>query len=350
MLQSSFLIQPIKRFNVSSPTYKKPVEIGNFSYDEQRVLHMDDREMKYYHPPDLNNCDLSDGYETFIQRNGSGIEPIHSLIDAIEYSKSSDNNKNDNLYTADLVSWRGVFTKILCAPYNKNEPWELGATLWNHTIFLEEHETEQTRERNFGNSPRHKLMIYWGYKFENLSTINKPSSQITSPDDPELINRKYTVVNTNTQYCSVAKTTLGNTRIIMGAEVDCISDTKPIDLDKSVDNYIELKTTKLLGKSKDIYNFERYKLLKFWAQSFLIGIPKVIVGFRDDNGFVKQVKEYKTLEIPRIVRGKSGMWNVIVINDPKSSYTITFNNPFQEIKVKYADLGNSVLAERHYIK
>ncbi|CAG8780840.1 14890_t:CDS:2, partial [Acaulospora morrowiae] len=172
----------------------QPVEIMSFSYDDKRNLHMDDRELKYYYPPDLENCDLSRGYEKFIQReDGSGPTPIHSLLDALAHAKMLSQDKN--LTRVDLVSWRGIFTKILCTPYNRNEPWELGATLWN--VSSEEHETEYTKENAEGATPRHKLMIYWGYKFENLCTINKPASQVNSVEDPELLSRKTSVVNTN---------------------------------------------------------------------------------------------------------------------------------------------------------
>ena len=57
-----------------------------------------------------------------------------------------------------------------------------------------------------------------------------------------------------------------------------------------------------------IINFARHKLLKFWAQSFLVGTPTIICGFRDDDGYVKSVQTFKTLDIPRMVRGKNGMW------------------------------------------
>jgi RAT1-interacting protein len=47
---------------------------------------------------------------------------------------------------------------------------------------------------------------------------------------------------------------------------------------------MELKTNKIINTEKEQFGFERYKLLKFWAQSFIIGIPEVVVGFRDHAG------------------------------------------------------------------
>lgn len=38
--------------------------------------------------------------------------------------------------------------------------------------------------------------------------------------------------------------------------------------------------------------------MKWWAQSFLVGVPKIVCGFRDDDGIVKQVQQFKTATIP----------------------------------------------------
>ncbi|KAH6928353.1 hypothetical protein HPB50_014912 [Hyalomma asiaticum] len=38
-----------------------------------------------------------------------------------------------------------------------------------------------------------------------------------------------------------------------------------------------------------------FKLLKWWAQSFLVGIPRVLCGFRDDNGLVGTLEELAVL-------------------------------------------------------
>ncbi|CAB4490811.1 unnamed protein product [Rhizophagus irregularis] len=367
-----FPIHPFKRFNKKCVEFKQPVEITCFSYDENRQLHMDDRESRYYYPPNLEDCNLSVGYENLIQKS-EGPEPIHSLLDALIHLNET---KGDEV-KADIVSWRGIFTKLLCTPYNRNESWEFGATLYNvsivalnyliilyNTIFIEEHETEQTRLYREGSTPKAKLMGYWGYKFEALCTIGVPATEIQSPDDPELLARKNTIVNTNIQYCSVSKTSLGKNRLIMGAEVDCLIDVKPPYPENPINRYIELKTTKILKNERDNFLFERYKLIKFWAQSFLIGLPKIIVGFRDDDGNLCSLKEIKTLEIPRMVRGKDKMWDAVIclnflneffewlrrvidIEDANSSYVISFKEPYQEIEVTFCHNKNPVLADRH---
>ena len=47
---------------------------------------------------------------------------------------------------------------------------------------------------------------------------------------------------------------------------------------------------------------DRFKLLKWWAQSFLLGISKIVCGFRDDAGVVRQIREFQTLELPKQCR------------------------------------------------
>jgi RAT1-interacting protein len=42
-------------------------------------------------------------------------------------------------------------------------------------------------------------------------------------------------------------------------------------------------------------------MIKYWAQSFLANVPKVVVGFRDDEGIIKDITTYNTLKIPKEV-------------------------------------------------
>jgi RAT1-interacting protein len=70
---------------------------------------------------------------------------------------------------------------------------------------------------------------------------------------------------------------------------------------------VELKTSAAFNPHQ-ARGFER-KLLKFWAQSFLLGVPKIIVGFRDDNGVLLQLQEFQTHAIPGAVKRGQGTWD-----------------------------------------
>ena len=137
------------------------------------------------------------------------------------------------------------------------------------------------------------------------------------------------MVRNHAQYCSVVRTGFGKSRLILAGEVDartCILihlpecqpfnaycagvvwDAKPCQPDDPI-NWVELKTAATPLSDRDVLKYER-KLLKFWIQSFLLGVPKIIVGFRSKEGILQSLEELETSQIPRLVkqRGK-GTWD-----------------------------------------
>eukprot|EP00238_Polyblepharides_amylifera_P003401 CAMPEP_0196596344 /NCGR_PEP_ID=MMETSP1081-20130531/85556_1 /TAXON_ID=36882 /ORGANISM="Pyramimonas amylifera, Strain CCMP720" /LENGTH=74 /DNA_ID=CAMNT_0041921305 /DNA_START=132 /DNA_END=353 /DNA_ORIENTATION=+ len=70
-------------------------------------------------------------------------------------------------------------------------------------------------------------------------------------------------------------------------------------------DYVELKTSRLMDTAMQVERFERDKLVKWWAQSYPVGVQNIIVGFRDDEGRVQKVQEMKTQSLPKHVAGKS---------------------------------------------
>ena len=79
-------------------------------------------------------------------------------------------------------------------------------------------------------------------------------------------------------------------------------ESRPTNNDQS--SYVELKTNRVLDHPRQEVNFEKHKLLRVWAQSYLLGIPRVIFGFRNDDGILKEVKEYSTQSIWESVKPK----------------------------------------------
>lgn len=60
-------------------------------------------------------------------------------------------------------------------------------------------------------------MTQTGYKFETLCLLQQPWDP--TPRD-EIESREDQVVNNSAQYCSVVKTGIGPSRIVIGGEVD----------------------------------------------------------------------------------------------------------------------------------
>lgn len=79
-------------------------------------------------------------------------------------------------------------------------------------------------------------------------------------------------------------------------------DKKPDDKNLPI-NWIELKTAAEISEDRDVLKFER-KLMKYWIQSFLLGVPKIIVGFRTRDGILVRLEELDTQSIPDKVRNQ----------------------------------------------
>ncbi|KAG1191678.1 hypothetical protein G6F36_002159 [Rhizopus arrhizus] len=339
---NTFRVESNERYEGSFPIYKQPQELTCYSIDHKRHVWFDDREMKYYYPP--AGKDLNVGFDRFIQRDESVPEHIDTLLDAL----TQLNTNTDQKSTADIITWRGIMTKILCTPFSRKDPWELRATKYNGTIYIE----EQSLKNKDAETDRMKLMSYWGYRFETLSTVSQPPHLVKKE---ELLTREGESANTNVQYCVVVKTRLGNNSIIMGAEVDCCRDVKPSNPSEQLSNYVELKTSRVIETERHSYSFQRYKLLKFWAQSFLVGIPRVICGFRDDDGRIVKVEQFKTLEMPRqnpavclnfADQFLDWVKQVVTIDDAATTFAIEFKPHLQEIHIRCTGHTNVFLTQR----
>jgi len=73
--------------------------------------------------------------------------------------------------------------------------------------------------------------------------------------------------------------------------------------------WVELKTSATIQNDRDMLKYER-KLLKFWIQSFLLGVPRIVVGFRSKNGILERLEEVDTVSIPgKVKRSGKGSWD-----------------------------------------
>jgi len=43
-------------------------------------------------------------------------------------------------------------------------------------------------------------------------------------------------------------------------------------------------------------------MLKFWAQSFLLGVPRIYIGYRSRSGYLEHIEELETRKIPDTIK------------------------------------------------
>ncbi|PVU88880.1 hypothetical protein BB559_005331 [Furculomyces boomerangus] len=347
---SKFNMHPLSQFRRDYPTFSEPSELSYFSIDSNRNIVNDDSALSLFSPNKTPmGADLSEGYESWIKKDSNVVEHLDNLLNHVSSLLLS--GIDIERYKANIYSYRGMITKIMCTPYSSKDSWNMNIVRHKGTIFIEEYKTEEDKEKNSDVSDSQKHMMYSGYKFEQLYTESKESSLkscdinednyekydgsddlihksakcatsdisdtdknveslVDGDDNPsnsastprkKLRGNREEVVNNNVEYCSVYTVMFEKLRIIMGAEIDCIEGERPDSHPNR--KYVELKTSKEINNERDKRSFERYKLLKYWAQSYLAGISKIFVGFRDPNLILRGSTMLNTHEIPRMVRG-----------------------------------------------
>ncbi|KAM4598492.1 decapping and exoribonuclease protein [Polymixia lowei] len=288
------------------PVYKQPVEVGSFSLDSARRFFNDSRQLRYYVEPDrCPNFDLRDGYkDRFVKRDDGVKEKLDHILRWILANRSKLQSRATTASSpyalgVNFVTWRGHLTKLLTTPYETREGWLLAVTRFGGTFYISEVETEAAHKERENRTEKHEEMMYWGYKFEQYACADN----IHSFPDPG------GVVNTNEAFCTVVQTRLADHRLLFSGEVDC-RDKDPKAPSPAC--YIELKTSAEICTPKQRSNFHRFKLLKWWAQSFLPGVPRVVAGFRDHEGVVVGVETFHISKISHLIKNEYNCWKPTV--------------------------------------
>ncbi|ODQ63265.1 putative suppressor of exonuclease defects [Nadsonia fulvescens var. elongata DSM 6958] len=293
---------------ISKSALRQPKEIGCYSTDISHNYHNDTRGLKYYYFPESSleddTIDLNTGYKDFERDPEDTPRHLNGMLQCLVGIEKKTNSK----VKADIITYRGIMTRLMCLPYEQREDINLNIVYFDGQIFIEE-DFELKKFNKQHMDDRMARMTYWGYKFETLATLAKPWGQSTRA---EIDNRLLQKTNNIEEYCSLVRTGVGSVKLILGAEVDCVFDYKPEkSSDDPLPHYVELKTSKVIRTEKDAANFEK-KLLKSWAQSFLLGIKTIIYGFRDEDGIVKAIETFETAKIPFMIKASkhtNRKWN-----------------------------------------
>ncbi|OWF40092.1 decapping and exoribonuclease protein-like [Mizuhopecten yessoensis] len=304
-----FNLFPNSKYDTDFPYFRRPTEIGSFSQDSTRQFVSSRQQMKYYIPPEDPNdvCfDLKIGYKDYIRKDESKPDLLDDLLRwiisnpsvfAVKSDKTKEQTENNipQGINTDFVCWRGLLTRLLCTPSQTSEGWKIAIIRFRDTFFLCEFDTKKNAEFKKNRTGKQDEMCYWGWKFEQYVTAG---TQNGTPDTN-------TLVNTNEGYCTVVRSRLNSHSLVYGGEVDAaISEAGP----GKPYQYVEFKTNMEIETQKQDFSFRRYKLIKWWAQSFLVGITQIVAGFRDRDGIVHRLENFNTLDIPSIAKNLRDPW------------------------------------------
>ncbi|XP_065187689.1 decapping and exoribonuclease protein-like [Sycon ciliatum] len=336
------------RAHKSNVSLRAPVEIGCFSMDDKRAIFMNRREARRcVEIPDGGlrsvEWDLNEGFADFQWRDEDNIkaEGIKPLLEWIM--------ENKEVPDTNFVFKRGVLKQVLTAPYNWNarypKEWRVKVCRFRNVIYMCM-DQQFPKWNGFSDlSPREQQATHWGFRFESYCTapINPEAEQNSRP-------------NNTAGFDTVVYTQLADHSFILSAEVDGELD-RPGQSPPT--NYVEMKTQRELYTPHHRETFHRQKLLETWAQCYCIGAPSLLVGFRNDDGIVHRVKNYKTADLPDMCSDYwsssvclnfaqdffDWLWECIEETDPlQVQYEVTFQPPFSSMTLRRVKLDDKSAA------
>ncbi|WVQ81372.1 decapping nuclease RAI1 [Cryptococcus sp. DSM 104549] len=270
------------------PPYRAPHLIHTYSHLPSRSISHSDDSMAYYTPAPLG-VSLKEGFERRVERADED-EHLDGLVESLEVLGRREEQGERK---GGVITWRGMVTRLLTAPYEYRDPWEMTAFALDGSVYLELYDPPEARAKRAQEQAAWAEQSYMGYAYEAYSTISQEGRPEGGP--PGWGGD----VNTNVQWANVVRSAVGDIPLCLGGEVDCVR-AEPGSPNPGLSQCLELKTNKVIHNAKQDSVFHK-KLLKHWAQSWLLGIPEVVVGFRDDAGILHSQTHFETAKIPRFV-------------------------------------------------
>lgn len=179
------------------------------------------------------------------------------------------------------------------------------------TVYLDVHKLPEGLGQGPGPgqvTEQQRRSSFYGYSFERLATEPGPSGRSTGGGAGEGRGGEGPI-DANEEYCNVVKTKIGVYRVLMGAEIDCCdresSGEGPWEGVRAgvaagapgKRRFVELKCSAEPDNPEKLLRFERDKMLRFYIQSYLAGVPTVVCGFRDRHGKLTRVARWNIQEL-----------------------------------------------------
>ena len=225
------------------------------------------------------NYDLKVGYGEQTEKDREN-EYLGTLLECL--------TKENLVGKSDFVFRRGYLTdigsSIIDANSSKDSGLRIVAQRLNGVIYLQEFELVETELAGL-----QKFQTYYGLKFE---------SYVAAQPNKEPDHRS--PMDFNKEFLSTVMARLGSHSLIFAGEVDaCMPGNSA--------HYVEIKTRKV---NLNEHSFRKYKLFKWWLQSFLLGIDDILCGYRDDNeGLITEMSFYHVPDMPKKAKREKHSWN-----------------------------------------
>ncbi|XP_008560702.1 decapping and exoribonuclease protein [Microplitis demolitor] len=286
-----------KPWDKDFPYFERPKAIGYYSIDSTRSICFDSSQLTYYYPPKNNEVsfDLNHGIEC-VRRKTSTTK--HDKIDTFlkwimnNFDKIRAHPDSNRWLQPHIVCFRGLLSRIMKTPYDEREGWIICAAKWKGTIYLMAFDTEADTFELNNRTEKDLQFSSWGFKFEQYILSDEPNKP---PDTSKPVDEKE-------EFCCVFQSRLRERKLLYAAEMDGVYSDKLLTDPLPIENlkFIELKTSRIVDNERQFSNLKKFKFIRWWSQSFLVGIENILCGFRDDKGIVRNLKNYRVADLPRI--------------------------------------------------
>eukprot|EP00960_Hanusia_phi_P067003 766523-Hanusia_phi.AAC.5 len=189
-----------------------PVEITSYSKDATENITIPASRIRLYKKPQLP-YDLNVGIVDYVAKKEAKVtlEPVLRALSQAQFSMSRSSRPS------------------METPYNNKDPWKIKLRKESSVIYMDVVKLEETSSQ----SPRSmRKFQYWGYKFEDACTSGAGDQSH---------------VDANEEYCSVFKISIGDNKLVLAAEMDCIEPEDEGQREHgSAGNrrYVEIKTSR----------------------------------------------------------------------------------------------------------
>lgn len=270
---------------------KQPKEVAYYSRNQQGdIFPFDDGKLKYYYLPDNDinkDIDLNSGFKKFKNcqqtfKDIATLEPILETIIQYETLKGKP-------LKCDIVAYSETIEKLICSSFenSKINPIDMRLIAYKGQLYIKDMTLQRDSKKQM------TAQDYIPYKFETIATLTQPLPYIQR-DTLEKRHRK--ISNNGDNFFSLVKTGVSKAKYLLCGDINCIYDFKQDGKD-NLKHYTKLCVSPIVSNLNDSHKFETL-IFKTWLRCFLMGIPKIIYGFYDNNNILKTVEEFTTEQIP----------------------------------------------------
>ncbi|KAL1419979.1 hypothetical protein MTO96_004612 [Rhipicephalus appendiculatus] len=296
-MASTMAVLPPEAYRGPAPHYAVPQEVGIYSLVGAEGSYASGNVHGKYlsMPPRTDNLhwDLDDGFakaERFVRNEVPTMDTLFrwildnkrqfsSALEAVSPRRSLISSEE----CVPFVCRRGSLHSVLCTPYDRPNDWLIGATRHGGAVYLRAFDTEAWKKYSAERATNDVLdhFIYWGHKFEQYMTSERPG---IAPDT-------HAPVIEHASVQVVARSRLAEHGIIICGEVAAI-DTAAVSQRRPMAKYVELKTPVMVWNERQRFHMRKRKLWKWWSQSYIMGLKRVICASRDKKGIVQSLMEF----------------------------------------------------------